>query len=114
MVINKEDLKVYNTDWMKKYIGNSPLVLKPKTAEQVSVIMKYCTAHNIPITTQGGNTGLVGGGVPVKDEVILSTQLMNTIHSFDHISGILTADSGCILEVLDNWLRERGFIMPLE
>jgi FAD/FMN-containing dehydrogenase len=57
---------------------------------------------------------LVGGSVPVKDEIILSTQLMNNIRSFDQTSGILTADAGCILEVLDNWLRERGFIMPLD
>lgn len=76
--------------------------------------MKYCHEKNLAVTTQGGNTGLVGGSVPVKDEVILSTQLLNNIRSFDHISGILTADAGCILEVLDNWLRERGFIMPLD
>lgn len=51
--------------------------------------------------------------MPVNDEVILSTQLMNNIRDFDHVSGILNADAGCILETLDNWLQERGYIMPL-
>ena len=98
---------------MGKYKGKSTLVLKPKTTEQVSEIMKYCDSKRIAIVPQGGNTGLVGGSVPVHDEIIMNMSLMKEIKSFDHTSGILTAQSGCILEVLDNWLQERGFMMPL-
>ncbi|KAJ3311250.1 hypothetical protein HDV04_004159 [Boothiomyces sp. JEL0838] len=108
------DLELYNNDWMNKYKGNSSVVLRPKTTEQVSQVMKYCFKENIAVVPQGGNTGLVGGSVPVNDEVILSTQLMNNIRDFDHVSGILNADAGCILETLDNWLQERGYIMPLD
>ena len=39
---------------------------------------------------------------------------MNTIRSFDSVSGIVTADAGCILQNLDNWLQEKGFIVPLD
>lgn len=45
------------------------------------------------MNTQGGNTGLVGGSVPVFDEIILSTALMNQIISFQDISG----EPGCLL-----------------
>ena len=48
------------------------MVLKPKTTEEVSKIVAYCAKNSIAITPQGGNTGLVGGSVPVYDEVILS------------------------------------------
>lgn len=41
---------------------------------------------------QGGNTGLVGGSVPVFDEIILSTALMNQIISFDKVSGKYSRD----------------------
>ena len=108
------NLENYNTDWMKKYNGHSKVVLRPKAAEQVSKIMEYCNANKIAVVPQGGNTGLVGGSVPVEDEVILSTQLMNQIISFDRVSGILNVQSGCVLETLDNWLRERGYMMPLD
>ena len=108
------NLERYNTDWMKKYTGNAPIVLRPKTKFQVSEILKYCNENKIAVVPQGGNTGLVGGSVPVKDEIILSTQLMNNIISFDRVSGILTAEAGCILETLDNWLKDRGFMMPLD
>lgn len=45
------------------------MVLRPKTTEEVSKAVKYCHDHFIPITVQSGNTGLVGGSVPVDKEV---------------------------------------------
>jgi len=52
--------------------------------------------------------------VPVQDEAVLSLSQMKGILSFDAVSGILVCEAGCILEELDTWLRERGFIMPLD
>jgi D-lactate dehydrogenase (cytochrome) len=109
----QQNLDSYNQDWMRKYKGNSQLVLRPKTTQQVSDILRYCNQENIAVVPQGGNTGLVGGSIPVRDEVIISMQLMNQIKSFDQTSGILTAEAGCVLETLDNWLHERGYMMPL-
>lgn len=48
---------------------------------------RYCNRRNLAVNPQGGNTGLVGGSVPVYDEIILSTALMNNILTFDSISG---------------------------
>lgn len=112
--LDSETLKTYNSDWMNRYSGNSHTVLRPKDKFQVSGILSYCNQHSIAVVPQGGNTGLVGGSVPVRDEIIISTQRMNQIRSFDEVSGILECDSGCILEVLDDWLLERGFMMPLD
>ena len=102
---SNEDLSSYNTDWLKKYIGSSKLVLKPKTVDEVSAILSYCNKRKLAIHTQAGNTSLVGGGVPVFDEIILNTSRMNQILSFDEISGILICESGCILQETDNYLR---------
>ncbi|KAF9336441.1 hypothetical protein BG006_008722 [Podila minutissima] len=93
---DEEDLEVFNNDWLQKYRGQSKLVLKPSSTEQVSKILKYC------------------GGVPVFDEIVISTANMNAVRSFDTVSGALVCDAGCILEVLDNYLAERGYIMPLD
>lgn len=84
-----EELDIYNNDWMGKYHGKSTTVLRPKSTQEVSEIVKWCNDKRIGIVPQGGNTGLVGGSVPLKDEVILSLSNMTQVRSFDPISGIV-------------------------
>uniref|UniRef100_K3WIE6 FAD-binding PCMH-type domain-containing protein n=1 Tax=Globisporangium ultimum (strain ATCC 200006 / CBS 805.95 / DAOM BR144) TaxID=431595 RepID=K3WIE6_GLOUD len=111
-----DDTVSYTVDWLKKYKAQSQhqLVLKPKTTEEVSEILKYCHARNLPVVPQGGNTGLVGGSVPVFDEIVLSTSAMNSVIDFDEVSGILVCEAGCILENLDNYVAKKGYMMPLD
>lgn len=109
-----DDLQPFNDDWMNKYHGHSQILIKPKTTEEVSAVLKYCNNNNIAVVPQGGNTGLVGGSNPVHDEVILNLSNMNQVRSFDDVSGVLIADAGVILETADNYLAERGFIFPLD
>ncbi|KAF9981798.1 hypothetical protein BGZ65_003564 [Modicella reniformis] len=137
---DEEDLEIFNSDWLRKYRGQSKLVLKPSSTEQVSKILKYCNENRLAVVPQGGNTGLVGkvekydkemqkqmlhathnaiyfitgGSVPVFDEIVVSMSSMNSIRNFDPVSGALVCDAGCILEVLDKYLEERGYIMPLD
>ncbi|XP_022605935.1 D-2-hydroxyglutarate dehydrogenase, mitochondrial [Seriola dumerili] len=107
-------LESSNVDWLKTVRGSSELLLRPQTTEEVSQILSYCNSRNLAVNPQGGNTGLVGGSVPVYDEIILSTALMNNILTFDSISGILTCQAGCVLENLSLYLEERDYIMPLD
>lgn len=103
-----------NEDWLKSVRGSSEVLLRPQTTQEVSKILSYCNSRNLAVNPQGGNTGLVGGSVPVYDEIILSTSLMNNIRSFDNVSGILTCQAGCVLENLSLYLEERDHIMPLD
>lgn len=109
-----EDIEAYNSDWMRKFRGHTKLVLKPSSTEEVSKILKYCNENMLAVVPQGGNTGLVGGSVPVFDEIVINLQKMNKIHSFDEVSGILVADAGVILEIADNYLAEKNHIFPLD
>ena len=67
------------------------MVLRPKTTAEVSEILRYCNDHRLAVVPQGGNTGLVGGSIPVFDEIVVSTQLMNRIMSFDKLAGMYLA-----------------------
>ena len=108
------DLEGFNADWMRKYRGQSRVVVKPSSTVEVSKILAYCNEHSIAVVPQGGNTGLVGGSVPVFDELVLSTSRLNHIRSFDASSGALVLDAGVVLEVADQHLAERGHIFPLD
>lgn len=109
-----DDLDAYNADWMRKYRGHTRLVLKPDSTDQVSKILKYCNDNLIAVNPQGGNTGLVGGSVPVFDEIVINLARMNKIRSFDDVSGILVADGGVVLETADNYLKENNHVFPLD
>lgn len=85
--LQPSEIAGFNNDWMNKYHGKSTTVLRPRTTQEVSEIVKWCNERRIGIVPQGGNTGLVGGGVPVQDELILSLGNMNKVRSFDPVSG---------------------------
>lgn len=81
------------------FLGASQVVLRPKSTEEVSAILKYCNEKKLAVVPQGGNTGLVGGSVSVFDEIVISTQLMNSIISLDEISGICTFRNSHIIRI---------------
>jgi FAD/FMN-containing dehydrogenase len=108
------DLDKYNFDWFQDYKGEAPACLLPSSTEQVSEILKYCNKNKIAVVPQGGNTGFVGGSVPVFDEIVISTRRMNKVLEIDEISGTLKCQPGCILEELDNEVKAKGFLMPVD
>ena len=99
---------------MRKYKGQTKIVLRPCCATEISKILSYCNQHSIAVVPQGGNSGLVGGSVPVFDEVVISLSRLNKIQSFDEISGNLVCGAGCILENVDGFLRNKDHIFPLD
>ncbi|XP_012158772.1 D-2-hydroxyglutarate dehydrogenase, mitochondrial-like isoform X1 [Ceratitis capitata] len=110
----QEDLQAYNMDFWHSVRGNSKLMLKPGSAEEISAILKHCNERKLAICPQGGNTGVVGGSVPVFDEIILSLGRLNKIQNIDEITGIAACEAGCILENLDNKARELDLVVPLD
>jgi len=113
-LVQGEDLQTFNTDWMRKYSGKSTLAVKPRDTQQVSVILQYCNGRRLAVVPQGGNTGLVGGSVPVFDEVVLSLSSMNKIVAINQQSGVVVCEAGCVLQNVDEQLSKEGFIFPLD
>lgn len=114
VVLDSEETQSYNIDFLRSCRGSGNVVLKPKTTQEVSEILKYCNERKLAVCPQSGNTGLVGGSVPVFDEIVISMQLMNTIEKIDELSGTLVCQSGCILQNLEEEAHERGLIVPLD
>lgn len=114
VVTDVDDLAPLNTDWMGRYHGHSTLALRPRTTAQVSSILAHCHARRLALVPQGGNTGMVGGSVPVHDEVLLCLSAMSDIVSFDANSGVAVAEAGVILDALDVHVEKHGFRVPLD
>jgi FAD/FMN-containing dehydrogenase len=114
VLTNPDDCLSYNIDWIKTCQGQSQLVLRPKSVDEVQAILRYCHERQLAVCPQSGNTGLAGGSVPVFDEIVLSFRLFNSIGDFDENSGVLITDPGCVLQTLDSHVRQFGHIMPLD
>lgn len=114
IITDESDIKKYNNDWMDKYHGNSGLVLLPHKISQISSILSYCNNQKLGVVPQGGNTGLVGGGTPVYDEIILSLRNLNKIKKFDLNLDVLSCEAGCILQDLNTYVRNFGYEVPLD
>ncbi len=108
-------LEKHCVDWRGEYVGSSDLIIFPKNTKQISSILQFCHRENIQIVPQGGNTGLVGGGVPRKNhkEVIINLSRMNKIRKIDPIGNSITLESGCILDNVKNELIKYEFEFPL-
>lgn len=87
VVTDPNELLGFNTDWMRSYRGQGQVVLRPKSAEEVSALLRHCKERQLAVVPQGGNTSLVGASVPVFDEVIISLSLMNKILEINPLSG---------------------------
>ncbi|XP_030382519.1 D-2-hydroxyglutarate dehydrogenase, mitochondrial [Scaptodrosophila lebanonensis] len=109
-----DDLEGYNTCFLKRIYGNSKLVLKPGSTAEVSAILRHCNERKLAVCPQGGNTGLVGGSVPICDEIVLSMQRLNKVISVDEVTGIAVVEAGCILENFDQRAREVGLTVPID
>ena len=89
-------------------------MLRPSSTDEVASLLSYCHQEKIAVVPQGGNTGLVGGSIPVHDEVIINTSLMNKIFGFDKSYSIVQCEAGCVLENLQTYLEPIGYTMPLD
>ncbi|CAJ0945786.1 unnamed protein product, partial [Mesorhabditis belari] len=112
--VKTEEIDSFNKDWTKWYSGNGACVLLPSTSEEISAILRHCHERRIAVVPQAGNTGLVGGGIPVHDEVILSVRRMNREFDFDPDTGVLSCDVGHVLEELEGKVGEFGYMMPFD
>jgi FAD/FMN-containing dehydrogenase len=83
-------------EWRDRWSGETPFLALPKTTADVAAVVGICGEAGTPITTQGGNTGLVGGQIP-QGEVLLSTERMRAIRESDTFDDVLVAEAGVTL-----------------
>jgi len=94
-----EAMAGYLVDWTGNFRGDALAVVRPSTTAEVSALMRVCSENGVCVTAQGGNTGLVGGSVPL-DGLLLSTVYLCTFEDFDPNSGQVTVGSGVTLAQL--------------
>lgn len=99
----------YAVDWTQRWQGATPLVVRPGSTEQVAALVHAAREHAVALVPQGGNTGLVGGGVPLAGEAVLSLRRLTALDPVDRLAGQVTADAGVTLAALHDHARAAGW-----
>lgn len=110
--VDEESLTDYGHDETENLSFPPEVVIKPRTAEEISAILKICNKEKIPVTPRGAGTGLSGGALPHLGGVLLSTERMNSILDIDERNLQVTTEPGVITEVLQNAVKEKKLFYP--
>jgi len=88
----------YLVEMRNMFEGHTPVVLRPSSVTEVSAILKLANETATPIVPQGGNTGLVGGQIPLHNEIVLSLNRLDRIREVDPTSNTITCEAGVTLQ----------------
>jgi len=112
-VVVGDDISVdYSHDELGDIFVSPEVLIRVRTTEEVSAIMKHAYARNIPVTVRGSGTGLVGAAVPVCGGILLETKRMNKILALDSDNMTVTVQPGVLLMELAAFAEENDFLYP--
>ncbi len=112
VLTDAESLEKHGHDETEHLLFLPQVVLRPRTTDEISRIMRICNEHLIPVTPRGAGTGLSGGALPHLGGVLLSTDRMNAILEIDEQNLQVTTEPGVITEVLQNAVKGKGLFYP--
>jgi len=109
------DIAPYMEEWRGLYHGRTPLLLKPGSTAEVSEILKIANEAGVAVVPQGGNTGLVGGQIPMTagHEIVLNLSRMNRVRVIDPANNTLTIEAGATLAQAQEAAAQADRLFPL-
>jgi len=111
-----DDMAPYLVEQRGLYQGACAGVARPASTDEVARVVAICAEAGLGITPQGGNTGLVGGGVPTYpdgDGIVLSTERLAAIREIDPLNRTITVEAGVVLADVQAAADEAGALFPL-
>jgi glycolate oxidase len=105
-----ERLEPYSHDEIpeKKYAAMPEAVVRPRTADEISQIMKLANECMVPVTPRGAGSGLSGGAVPIYGGIVLHCDRMNEILELDKENMMLTVEPGVVANDINEFLKPHG------
>ncbi|MGO1121046.1 FAD-binding oxidoreductase [Rhodovibrionaceae bacterium A322] len=115
LICDSEDMEPYLVEPRKLFRGDAPFVVRPANTEEVSRVVALAAKANVPIVPQGGNTGLVGGGIPFTDgqALVLNLGRMNKVRDLDAENFTMTVEAGCVLQQIQETAADADRLFPL-
>ncbi len=104
----------YAKDWSEAAAHMPEVVLRPRTLDDLSQMLRLAQDHEQRLVTQGGRTGLAGGATPQQSEWALSVERMNKVLEIDPIGQTITVEAGVSLQTIQETAEAHGLMFPLD
>jgi FAD/FMN-containing dehydrogenase len=111
---SEDDLQRFGRDWTKAFPPAPAAVVFPRSPEQVQAIVKLANAENFALVPSGGRTGLSGGAVATRGEVVVAFDYMNQVLGFNAVDRTVQVQAGVITEQLQNYAEAQGLYYPVD
>ena len=112
-VTDAATLEPYLIEGRGLYHGHTSMLLRPGSVAEVAAILKLANATKTPLVPQGGNTGLVGGQIPLDGELLLSLTRLDKIREVDPSSNAMTCEAGVVLQNAQEAAAAADRLFPL-
>lgn len=114
LIADPDILAAYEQDILGRYSGRALALARPRDRDDVAAVIRACGELGQPLVPQGGNTGLVGGGVPQDGELILSLTGLDWIGEIDLDSLQVDVGAGTTLEAVQDAAAAKGLRLPID
>lgn len=107
-------LKSHGRDWTRFIDPNASAILFPESTDDVMHIIKWANQEKISVVPSGGRTGLSGGAIASRSEVVISMDRMNKVIEFNPVDQFIRVQAGVATETVQKVVRENGFYFPVD
>ncbi len=114
VLTDDDSLTTFGKDWTKIHTPEPLAIVFPKTTEQVQEIVKFANEQQLALVPSGGRTGLSGGAVASKGEIVVAFDYMNKILSFNSSDRSVVCQAGVVTEQLQLFAEEQGLYYPVD
>ncbi|MEK6578913.1 MAG: FAD-binding oxidoreductase, partial [Bdellovibrionota bacterium] len=114
LAFSPSELETYGKDWTKVYPPKPSAIVFPRTTEDVVKLVKLCSKYRVPLVPSGGRTGLAGGAVAAKGEIVLSMARMNKMGPVDPLAQTIRVQGGAVTEAVHDHCAKEGLTWPVD
>jgi FAD/FMN-containing dehydrogenase len=105
---------VYGTDWTRVYPPDPLAVVFPRSVDEVAAIVRFANERRLPLVPSGGRTGLSGGAVAARQEIVVSLRDLNRFLDFSAVDRTVGVEAGVATAAVQTYARERDLFFPID
>ncbi len=114
VVDDPESRALYGTDWTRVFPPDPLAVVFPRSVDEVAAIVRFANQRRLPLVPSGGRTGLSGGAVAARQEIVVSLREMNRILDFSALDRTVRVEAGVVTAAVQSYARERDLFFPID